>query len=211
MRSVREREQSREQTRGQSREHSSQSDIFELTQALPAGTELEADAAPLAASAFDAAPAHAQTDPVLAAFGEVRSLNTQLQRANDTLHTVNEALRSRVEALRMTTLDFEQMLEGLELGVVLVDSDLTLRHFNSMAAHFLALEQQDVGGSIGATCRGLGSRLAEWCREVLRSGKRIRRTFPSAIAEPLSLQVRLTRVDGERRLILVFAEATESR
>jgi hypothetical protein len=54
----------------------------------------------------------------------------------------------------------------------------------------------------------MGPRLAEWCREVLRTGKRIRRTFQSVIGEPLSLQVRLTRVDGERRLILVFAETT---
>ena len=203
MASVREREQSRDQN--------SQSDIFELGAPLPAGTELEADAAPVDASAIEMPRADAQSNSAWRACGEVRSLNLQLQRANDALHTVNEALRSKVEELRVTALDFEQMLDGLELGVVLVDGDLTLRHFNSMAAHFLALEEQDVGGSISATCRGLGSRLAEWCREVLRSGKRIRRTFPSAIAEPLSLQVRRTRVAGELRLILVLAEATESR
>jgi nitrogen fixation/metabolism regulation signal transduction histidine kinase len=147
----------------------------------------------------------------LCAFGEVRSLNTQLQRANDALHTVNEALRTKVEQLRVTALDLEQMLDGLELGIVLVDGDLALRHFNDMAAQFLALAERDLGGSISATCRGLGPQLAEWCREVLRSGKRIRRTFQSAIGEPLSLQVRRTRVADELRLILVFAEATESR
>jgi hypothetical protein len=47
----------------------------------------------------------------------------------------------------------------------------------------------------------------EWCQEVLRSGRRIRRTFQSAIAEPLTLHIRRTRVDGEARLILVFSEA----
>jgi hypothetical protein len=46
---------------------------------------------------------------------------------------------------------------------------------------------------------------------VLRTGKRIRRSFQSAIGEPLTLQVRRARVDGELRLILVFAEVLETR
>jgi len=223
--------QKREQGRGQIGE----SGIFELGDALPAKPELEAGgpaaASPAAASRPElsgADRAHEPVlrdpilrdpvlrdpilrDPILCAFGEVRSLNTQLQRANDALHTVNEALRTKVEQLRVTALDLEQMLDGLELGIVLVDGDLALRHFNDMAAQFLALAERDLGGSISATCRGLGPQLAEWCREVLRSGKRIRRTFQSAIGEPLSLQVRRTRVADELRLILVFAEATESR
>jgi len=195
MASVQKRDHSAERS-GQS----GQSGFFELGKPQSAGPGLEAGPASVDASA---------NDPVVRAFGEVRGLNTRLQRANDALHIVNEELRTRVEELRLTALDLEQMLDGLELGVLLVDGDLKLRHFNSMAAHFLALEDQDVGGALSATCRGLGSRLAEWCREVLRSGKRIRRTFQSAIAEPLSLQVRRTRVDGELRLILVLAEATE--
>jgi nitrogen fixation/metabolism regulation signal transduction histidine kinase len=154
---------------------------------------------------------HPERDPVVQAFGEVRSLNTQLQHANDALHGVNETLRSKVEQLRLTALDLEQMLDGLELGVVLLDHELTLRHFNAMAAHFLALEDADIGGNVSGTCRGLGLRLAEWCGEVLRTGKRIRRSFQSAIGEPLTLQVRRARVDGELRLILVFAEVLETR
>ena len=183
----------------QKREHSpghvGESGIFELGGPLPGdGQALEA-----------------ASDPVLQAFGEVRSLNTQLQGANDALHAVNETLRTKVEQLRVTALDLEQMLDGLDVGIVLLDGDLMLRHFNTMAAHFLSLREADLGGSVRASCRGLGPQLAEWCREVLRSGKRIRRTFPSAIGEPLSLQVRHTRVDGEQRLVLVFAEAAEAR
>lgn len=146
-------------------------------------------------------------DPVLRAFGEVRGLNAELQRANDALHVVNEALRGKVDQLRATTLDLEQMLDGLEAGILLLDEELAVRHFNDMAAHFLGLGPHDVGGSISASCRGFGPRLVEWCHEVLRSGRRIRRTFQSAIAEPLTLHIRRTRVDGEARLILVFSEA----
>ncbi len=145
-------------------------------------------------------------DNVLLAFGEVRSLNAELQRANDALHVVNEALRGKVDQLRTTTLDLEHMLDGVELGVLLLDEELAVRHFNDMAAHFLGLNAHDVGGSISASCRGFGPRLVEWCRDVLRSGRRIRRTFQSAIGEPLTLHVRRTRVDGEPRLILVFTE-----
>ena len=154
---------------------------------------------------------HPELDPLVQAFGEVRSLNTRLQHANDALHGVNETLRSKVEQLRLTALDLEQMLDGLELGVVLLDGELTLRHFNSMAAHFLALEDADIGGNVSGTCRGLGLRLAEWCGEVLRSGKRLQRSFQSAIGEPLTLQVRRARADGELRLILVFSEVAEPR
>jgi nitrogen fixation/metabolism regulation signal transduction histidine kinase len=143
---------------------------------------------------------------VLHAFGEVRNLNAELQRANDALHVVNETLRGKMDQLRTTTLDLEQMLDGVELGVLLLDDELTVRHFNDMAAHLLGLGSHDVGGSISASCRGFGPRLVEWCREVLRTGRRLRRTFQSAIGEPLTLHVRRTRVDGDSRLILVFTE-----
>jgi nitrogen fixation/metabolism regulation signal transduction histidine kinase len=145
-------------------------------------------------------------DPMLQAFSEVRGLNTELQRANDALHGVNETLRSKLDQLRLTTLELEQMLDGLEFGILLVDEELTVRHFNDMAAHFLALQEYDLGGSVSAAGRSSGPRLAEWCREVLRTGKRMRRSFHSAIGEPLSLHLRRARVEGELRLILVFAE-----
>lgn len=177
-----------------------ESGIFEL-----GATALEA------ADGASAEPLHPELDPVVQAFGEVRSLNTRLQHANDALHGVNETLRSKVEQLRLTALDLEQMLDGLELGVVLLDHELTLRHFNAMAAQFLALEDADIGGNVSGTCRGLGLRLAEWCGDVLRTGKRIRRSFQSAIGEPLTLQVRRARVDGDLRLILVFSEVVEAR
>jgi nitrogen fixation/metabolism regulation signal transduction histidine kinase len=161
--------------------------------------------------AFRGGALHPELDPVVQAFGEVRTLNTQLQHANDALHGVNETLRSKVELLRLTALDLEQMLDGLELGVVLLDSELTVRHFNAMAALFLALQDADIGGNVSGTCRGLGLRLAEWCAEVLRTGKRVRRSFQSVIGEPLTLQLRRARVDGELRLILVLSEVTETR
>lgn len=164
-----------------------------------------------AADRASAEALHPELDPVVQAFSEVRSLNTRLQHANDALHGVNETLRSKVEQLRLTALDLEQMLDGLELGVVLLDHELTLRHFNSMAAQFLALEDADIGGNVSGTCRGLGLRLAEWCGDVLRTGKRIRRSFQSAIGEPLTLQVQRARVDGDVRLILVFSEVVETR
>jgi nitrogen fixation/metabolism regulation signal transduction histidine kinase len=145
-------------------------------------------------------------EAVLRAFGEVRSLNAELQRANDALHIVNERLRGKMDQLRTTALDLEQMLDGVELGVLLLDEDLSVRHFNDMAAHFLGLGSHDVGGSISASCRAFGPRLVEWCREVLRTGRRLRRTFQSAIGEPLTLHVRRARVDGEARLVLVFTE-----
>ncbi|HEU4578368.1 MAG TPA: PAS domain-containing protein [Polyangiaceae bacterium] len=187
-----------------------ESGIFELRAADRSPAEAFR-AEPFAEEAFAEQALHPERDPVVQAFGEIRSLNTQLQHANDALHGVNEALRARVEQLRLTALDLEQMLDGLELGVVLLDSELTLRHFNAMAAQFLALDDADIGGNVSGACRGLGLRLAEWCADVLRSGKRVRRSFQSAIGEPLTLQLRRARVDGELRLILVFSEVSEPR
>lgn len=163
-------------------------------------------ATPVSAIARGAEDARAEA-AVLQAFGEVRSLNAELQRANDALHVVNERLRGKMDQLRTTALDLEQMLDGVELGVLLLDEELVVRHFNDMAAHFLGLGSHDVGGSISASCRGFGPRLVEWCREVLRTGRRLRRTFQSAIGEPLTLHVRRARVDGEARLVLVFTES----
>lgn len=188
----------------------SESGFFEKGQPFPSaeltagdGVAGEVTAVSAVVRGARAEDAHAEA-AVLQAFGEVRSLNAELQRANDALHVVNERLRGKMDQLRTTTLDLEQMLDGVELGVLLLDEDLAVRHFNDMAAHFLGLGGHDVGGSISASCRGFGPRLVEWCREVLRTGRRVRRTFQSAIGEPLTLHVRRARVDGESRLILVF-------
>jgi nitrogen fixation/metabolism regulation signal transduction histidine kinase len=194
-----------------------ESGIFELGVTPPEGADRSRADAPLDSPGTPRTPLGSAAtprtpldlDPLVQAFGEVRSLNTQLQHANDALHGVNEALRSKAEQLRLNALDLEQMLDGLEVGVMLLDGELTVRHFNAMAAHFLALEDADIGGNVSGTCRGLGLRLAEWCREVLGSGKRIQRSFPSSIGEPLTMQVRRARVDGELRLILVFSEVVE--
>lgn len=203
------------QDREQSGDAASESGFFEKGQglvsegALP-GAGSSGGMAPVAAVLGEQPSAEAARaeDAVLQAFGEVRSLNAELQRANDALHVVNEALRGKMDQLRTTTLDLEQMLDGVELGVLLLDEDLAVRHFNDMAAHFLGLGGNDVGGSISASCRGFGPRLVDWCREVLRSGRRMRRTFQSAIGEPLTLHVRRSRVDGEARLILIFTETS---
>jgi len=197
----------RVQERGQGPGHVGESGIFELGGAVP-GDEQPPETQPSGTPSVPSQTDAARFDPMLQAFAEIRSLNTQLLGANDALHTVNETLRTKVEQLRISALDLEQMIEGLDVGIVLLDSALGVRHFNAMAAHFLALQAPDLGGSIRATCRGLGPQLAVWCREVLRSGQRIRRTFESGIGEPLTLQVRRTTVDGELRLVLVFAEST---
>jgi two-component system, chemotaxis family, CheB/CheR fusion protein len=76
---------------------------------------------------------------------ELETAKEELQSANEELATVNDELRSRNSEIVQVNNDLTTLLYGIDLAVVLVGSDLTLRRFTPAAEDLLGLIPADVG------------------------------------------------------------------
>jgi len=76
---------------------------------------------------------------------ELETAKEELQSANEELATVNDELRSRNAEIVQVNNDLTTLLYGIDLAVVLVGSDLTLRRFTPAAEKLLGLIPADVG------------------------------------------------------------------
>jgi two-component system CheB/CheR fusion protein len=80
---------------------------------------------------------------------ELGTTKEELQSANEELTTVNEELQSRNQELSATNSDLKNLLSAITIPIVMVDSDLRVRRFNSAAANLLELGPVDVGRPVG--------------------------------------------------------------
>ena len=147
-------------------------------------------------------------DRLLGALEELQSLNLALQSVNDALHGNNGDLRSAMDTLRATGLDLERMLNGVDVGAVLVDPHLSLRAFNATALRFMSLAKQDVGKSIRHLRHDLGGlQLSDLCRQALLSGEAVERVLTASSGETVRFVVREIALDSrDSGLILTFSE-----
>lgn len=76
---------------------------------------------------------------------ELETAKEELQSANEELATVNDELRSRNSEIVQVNNDLTTLLYGIDLAVVLVGGDLTLRRFTPAAEKLLGLIPADVG------------------------------------------------------------------
>lgn len=79
---------------------------------------------------------------------ELETAKEELQSANEELATVNDELRCRNTETVQVNSDLMTLLYGIDLAVVLVGSDLTLRRFTPAAEKLLGLIPTDVGRPI---------------------------------------------------------------
>jgi len=79
---------------------------------------------------------------------ELETAKEELQSTNEELATVNDELRSRNTEIVQVNSDLTTLLYGIDLAVVLVGSDLTLRRFTPAAEELLGLIPADVGRPI---------------------------------------------------------------
>ncbi len=76
---------------------------------------------------------------------ELETAKEELQSANEELSTVNDELRSRnIEVTQINT-DLSNLLESIEVAVIIVSRDLTIRRFTPKAQKLLGLIPTDVG------------------------------------------------------------------
>ncbi len=76
---------------------------------------------------------------------ELETAKEELQSANEELSTVNDELRSRNLEITQINSDLTNLLNSIEIAVVMIGSDLTIRRFTPQAQKFFGLIAADVG------------------------------------------------------------------
>jgi two-component system CheB/CheR fusion protein len=76
---------------------------------------------------------------------ELETAKEELQSANEELSTVNDELRNRNQEITQINNDLTNLLASIDITVVMVDSDLTIRRFTPRAQEVLGLIPADVG------------------------------------------------------------------
>jgi two-component system CheB/CheR fusion protein len=76
---------------------------------------------------------------------EMETAKEELQSANEELTTVNDELRSRNQEITTINNDLTNLLSSIDIAVIMIGSDLTIRRFTPKAQNFLGLIHADVG------------------------------------------------------------------
>jgi two-component system CheB/CheR fusion protein len=76
---------------------------------------------------------------------ELQTSKEELESANEELHTVNEEMQHRNELLTQLNNDLTNLLYSVNLPIVMVGADLSVRRFTPQAATMLGLTSSDIG------------------------------------------------------------------
>jgi two-component system CheB/CheR fusion protein len=79
---------------------------------------------------------------------ELQTSKEELESANEELHTVNEEMQHRNELLAQLNNDLTNLLNSVNLPMVMVGADLSVRRFTPHATSLLGLMASDVGRPI---------------------------------------------------------------
>ncbi len=77
---------------------------------------------------------------------EMETMNEELQATNEELQTINDELRERTDMLNQSNAIIESVLDGLRLGVVVVDEDIKVLSWNNQLAELWGLRADEVKG-----------------------------------------------------------------
>ena len=76
---------------------------------------------------------------------ELQTSKEELESANEELHTVNEEMQHRNELLGQLNNDLTNLLYSVNLPIVMLGADLSIRRFTPQAAAVLGLAASDIG------------------------------------------------------------------
>lgn len=79
---------------------------------------------------------------------ELQTSKEELESANEELHTVNEEMQHRNDLLTQLNNDLTNLLSSVNLAMVMVSSDLSVRRFTPQAMAILGLGPSDIGRPI---------------------------------------------------------------
>jgi len=76
---------------------------------------------------------------------ELQTSKEELESANEELHTVNEEMQHRNDLLTQLNNDLTNLLNSINLAMVMVGADLSVRRFTAQATSLLGLVSSDLG------------------------------------------------------------------
>ena len=79
---------------------------------------------------------------------ELQTSKEELESANEELHTVNEEMQHRNDLLTQLNNDLTNLLNSINLAMVTVGADLSVRRFTTQATSMLGLMSSDLGRSL---------------------------------------------------------------
>lgn len=170
----------------------------------------------------------ATNDELQAANEEAQSANEELQSVNEELETskeeiqagseelatVNDELNDRNIDLNQLNNDLVNLLDSVQVAIVMVDRDLRIRSFTTMAGTTLNLAAADVGRPIGAILLNVAiPNLTALLTEVIGQGGSVEREIQDRDGRWFSLRLRPYRtpdhhIDGAV-MMLVDVDALE--
>ncbi|MBV8631807.1 MAG: PAS domain-containing protein [Silvibacterium sp.] len=100
---------------------------------------------------------------------ELQTSKEELESANEELHTVNEEMQHRNELLTQLNNDLTNLLNSVNLPMVMVGADLSVRRFTPQATTALGLMANDVGRPIPRLKLKIDmANLEQWMLDVIQ-------------------------------------------
>ncbi len=112
----------------------------------------------------------AANEELVASNEELQSTNEELHSVNEELYTVNGEHQRRVEELTQANDDMDNLLAATKVGVIFLDSELTIRRFTPATARVFHLLERDIGRPIASFSQQINHpALIDDLRDVLAS------------------------------------------
>ncbi|MCG8549204.1 MAG: PAS domain-containing protein, partial [Desulfobacterales bacterium] len=87
----------------------------------------------------------ATNEELLASNEELQSTNEELQSTNEELYTVNSEYQKKIMELTEAQNDIENLLSSSRIGTIILDEDLSIRHFSKSTADLINILDSDIG------------------------------------------------------------------
>ncbi|MEM9696914.1 MAG: PAS domain-containing protein, partial [Myxococcota bacterium] len=147
-------------------------------------------------------------EELIASNEELQSTNEELQSVNEELRMVNDEHQAKVEELAMLNHTLDAVLNGVEVGIVLLDDQIRLSRFNPAATRFLNVRTVDLGRPLAHITHTLDfSDMVETIAEVLRTGT-IHERYVEADEHDILVRIRPTLRGDATDALLTFTEVT---
>ncbi len=135
---------------------------------------------------------------------ELETAKEELQSSNEELITLNDELQHRNAELDVLTHDLSNLLVGVDIPVLVLDSELRVRRFTPMAGQLLNL----IGGDVGRPFSNIASTLnvEDWkalLHEVTAHGRIVEREVSDKSGHRYSMRVRPYKSDNRIEGVLV--------
>ncbi|WP_419190958.1 chemotaxis protein CheB [Saltatorellus ferox] len=90
----------------------------------------------------------ASNEELVASNEELQSTNEELQSVNEELFTVNDEREKKIDQISREKADMDNLLQGTDVGVLFLDSELRIRRFTPRIAALFSLVDHDIGRPI---------------------------------------------------------------